>query len=551
MKKYLNISLLTLLLVAGLSSCKKPFDELHMNPNKPVAVQPHLLLLGILNNLNERPTNYDKVNQYYLVNYDYYGNNKYELGQGDNYFTTLSNSQQMVTECDKLGLPKVNAYSTVDKFLRAFLFHKMTMQMGDFPMSETLKGLEILKPKYDTQKEVFKAILALLDEANTDFAALAADATAEKLQNDIYYGGDLRKWQKLTNTLRLRVLMDMSKKEADADLNIKTDFNNVVTNPTKYPLMESIADNLVYKYINPTNKYPNNPDNYGKDAIRYNTSATYIDLVKKNKDPRLFITAEPSRYLVDTLVNTQVDALIKAGTLAKKDSLSKTKELIAPLLIDYNSYEGAPAGLDQGLMLDNANKYKYSLINRKRYYSTYTGEDGILVGYAEQNFLIAEAANRGWIALNAETYYKQGIKASWDFYGIPTKGDFNAYSLIMGEKVTESSSYIASKVSTDFDVYYAQPEVSYKGNDNNGLAQILEQKYIAGFRNSGQQAYFDNRRTGLPAFHAGAGTGNGSRLAKRYQYFSVERSANSANLAKALEAYNNIDDINGLMWILK
>ena len=89
-----------------------------------------------------------------------------------------------------------------------------------------------------------------------------------------------------------------SKQAADADLNVKQQFATVIGDPAKYPLMTSAADNLQYQFVDPTNKYPMSPDNFGFDALRYNTSATYISLLTQFKDPRVFVTAEPAAALV-------------------------------------------------------------------------------------------------------------------------------------------------------------------------------------------------------------------------------------------------------------
>ena len=53
--------------------------------------------------------------------------------------------------------------------------------------------------------------------------------------------------------------------------------------------------------------------------------------------------------------------------------------------------------------------------NEERYYDDYTGEPYILMSYAEQEFTIAEAANRGWINESAQEHYENGITA---LYGI-------------------------------------------------------------------------------------------------------------------------------------
>ena len=71
-------------------------------------------------------------------------------------------------------------------------------------------------------------------------------------------------------------------------------------------------------------------------------------------------------------------------------------------------------------MYGNASAGLYSFINRYRYYSNFTGEPNVLVGYKEMLFNIAEGISRGWTTGNAETYYKTGINESMKFYGIDT-----------------------------------------------------------------------------------------------------------------------------------
>jgi len=72
------------------------------------------------------------------------------------------------------------------------------------------------------------------------------------------------------------------------------------------------------------------------------------------------------------------------------------------------------------------------------------------------------------------------------------------------------------------------------------------------FRHSGLESYYSQRRTGIPVFTTGPGTGNGSRIALRVQYPISEITSNAANYKAALQSqFGGNDDINGLMWILK
>ncbi|HTD94750.1 MAG TPA: SusD/RagB family nutrient-binding outer membrane lipoprotein, partial [Chitinophagaceae bacterium] len=104
----------------------------------------------------------------------------------------------------------------------------------------------------------------------------------------------------------------------------------------------------------------------------------------------------------------------------------------------------------------------------------------------------------------------------------------------------------------DFTAYYNQATVKYAGNSIAGLNQVLTQKYIALFRHAGLESYFQYRRTGVPLFNVGPGTGNSGRIPNRFKYPSVERTANAENYNAALKTqFSGNDDINGVMWILQ
>jgi len=526
MKKIFKIYLLPALMLLTINGCKKSYDELSKNPNVPQSVPASLLFNGVANSMVDFPDNSSEIYcQYFIYNYNYYGSNVYDFGSGDNYYTTLKNVILMEQQAVAAGAPGLNPYSALGKFFRAYFFAKMSLEEGDIPMNDALKGLATLTPKYDSQKAVMVQCMAWLESANTDLGTLIA-AGGNSVGGDIFFNGDLTKWQKAVNAYHLRLLTELSKKVAtDADLNVPAQFAAIISNPTKYPLMTSAADNLQYTFVSPTNYYPMNPDNFGQNGSRQNTSQTYIKLLTTLKDPRVYVTAEPSRDLVDVKHQSPTD---------------------------FASFVGADPGLDLGVMYNNAGLGYYSFINRKRYYSTYTGEPSIQIGYAEQEFNIAEGINRGWATGDPEAYYVKGIQASMDYYGIPATGSFTAYFYRPGSSsVTNIANYDTFTINTDWATYYAQPTVKYTAGAT-GLTQILQQRYLALFRHSGLESYFTYRRTHVPTFTTGPGTSNGQRIALRFQYPASERTANTANYNAALTSqFGGNDDINGTMWILK
>ena len=139
----------------------------------------------------------------------------------------------------------------------------MTKRLGDIPLTDALNGLNNLTPKYDTQKAVYVQVLKWLDDANADLTTLIAKAD-NNLQGDIYLGNSLTQWQKVVHSYKLRVLISLSRKESDTDLNIKARFADVLGNPTKFPILTGMGDNLQYQYNNTYNKYNRNPDNFGQ-----------------------------------------------------------------------------------------------------------------------------------------------------------------------------------------------------------------------------------------------------------------------------------------------
>jgi Starch-binding associating with outer membrane len=526
MKKINKFLLFPVLIVWVLAGCKKNFTDLYVNTNKPTSVPPSLVLTGVLNDMYDRPFSQTEVwDQYYLYNYDYYGNNRYDFGSASTYYTTLKNVLKMEDEAKTLGLATLNPYSALGKFFRAFFFTKMSLQLGDIPMTEALEGVGNLKPVYDPQKLVFQRSLAWLDTANTELGSLISSGN-NSLAGDIYFNGDLKKWQKTVNTFRLRLLIELSKQEGDADLNIKQQFATIISDGNKYPLMADAGDNLQYVYVTPSNFYPNNPSNFGFDGSRNNMSATHIGLLTQLQDPRVFVVAEPARYYVDNMLQSPTS---------------------------FSSFIGADPGQDLGIMYNDAGLQKFSFLNRKRYYSTFTGENSIQVGFAEMCFNIAEGINRGWSSGDAEAWYVKGIQASMAFYGIPMSGPLTVYFYRPGSAgVDKIQNYDTYTVTTDWTTYYNQALVKYAGNTATGLAEILKQKYLALFRHSGLEAYYNFRRTGVPAFSTGPGTGNSTRIALRFKYPASESSANTSNYEASLGSqFAGNDDINGLMWIIK
>lgn len=502
MKKITYIILLNILTITVLS-CKK-MDDLQKDPAAILNAAPKLIFTGLLLNSSQAPWSTDhRHNQYMVMNEAYYGGQSYNWTTGDfSAFTQLRNVQRMEIEAQKVGAP-ANAYLALAKFYKAYFFVSATEMFGDIPMSEALKGSSegVFRPKYDNQKDIYKQCLQLLEDANTDLIPLVANQT--KVEGDFFYNGDLAKWQKLVNSFRLRVLNSLSKRADDTpDLDIKAQFVAIVGNPAKYPLILSNADNfqLVYNTSNVSNNYPLWPSNgiVIKNDLRNNLGATYMDILTETKDPRVFVVALPTD---------------SAKTSGDVDYATK-----------FTSFKGGKTGELQTTLKDQNIAGKLSMINFDYWLASPSGIPCVQLGASETNFNIAEAINRGWITGNAATYYQQGISESLKFYGITN--------------TTTISDFLTQN--------------AYAGNTSIGLTQILEQKYVAFFQNSGRQAYYNYRRTGIPKFDIGASNANNNQIPVRWAYPTNEYTVNEANLKAALQRqFAGADNQNSAIWMVK
>lgn len=539
MKQIKNI-FLVLIGALLITSCNKKIEELQLDPNNPTSVPPNLILGTVLNDMSGNGgagslggvNSWDNVhcwNQYHCQNYDYYGNNIYSWTNGSfDPYLVLKNVVQMGSEAASRGASNVNPYEAVGKFISAYYYYNMTSLFGDIPQAQALKAGINSSPAYSTQKQVFQYVLNVLDTANSHLAILITnnDNSLSSAQ-DLYYQGNLAKWQKLVNSFKLRVLISLSAKSSDADLNVAAQFAAIINNTSKYPIFTSQGDDMAFIYnpggSNAYSMYPFNPSNFGSIAGRFNMAATYVSALTNLNDPRVFVTCEP------------------ASALQSND----------PNPCQYNFFAGASTGEPLATMYGNANAGKYSYINRYRYYLNFTGEPNVLVGYKEMCFNIAEGITRGWASGNAETWYKAGISASMNFYGINVaQTSFTAHFLPPGNNsVTQTVAY---PFTFNFANYYAQTSVQLSSTVATAVNQIVLQKYIACFENSGYEPYYNYRRTGIPAFQGGSGVGNNGLVPKRWAYPVSEQSQNKTNWTAALSAQQfSADDLNQTMWILK
>ncbi len=122
---------------------------------------------------------------------------------------------------------------------------RLTDLFGDVPYSQTALGPEDVntKPSFDTQESIYKS---LINDLNAAILQLTPGDMSYG-SADFYYKGDINKWKKYANSLKLRLGMRI--RYADPALAQKT-----VTEAMGQPLLASSADDAtVPTYNNATN----------------------------------------------------------------------------------------------------------------------------------------------------------------------------------------------------------------------------------------------------------------------------------------------------------
>ncbi len=149
--------------------------------------------------------------------------------------------------------------------------------------------------------------------------------------------------------------------------------------------------------------------------------------------------------------------------------------------------------------------------------------------YAELQFILAEARQKGFITTGAaDTYYNNGITANFAYWQSVVPAAYNL-------NVAMPAGYLA------------QADVALTGTVIVKLAKIALLKWVSLYFN-GLEAWFDWRRTGMPAITPGPANLNNNKVPVRYIYPLSEQSLNGTNRAAAVQR-QGIDDLNTRPWI--
>jgi len=381
-----------LLLPLLLASCDDGLSSLNEDPNNPTSVSPDLLLpysieQGVDNVLqpsiglefaNLVVQHWARVSSTDPDRY-IYSNGIFNFLWERSYRTVLRD----YAEIEKLGRADGHVnYEAVGLILKSWGFSVVTDAYGDVPYSQALKGEEGVQfPAFDPQEAVYDSLLVNLEQA-----ARLIDPDGPSIEGDILFNGDLDRWHRFANALRLRLLLRISGRR-----DVSSEMQDIVTSE---PLPRSNNDNTVLHYLE---QRPNeNPfaDLPSGRREQFRISQTMVQTLKALDDPRLPVYADTTEYI--------------SPTKRANDSL----------------YVGTPNGqtTEQASALVAARRSRIGAFFRQ------PTAPGYILTYAEHLFTLAEATARGFIPGDPAQYYRQAIEASFAQHGVSTPNDYFSQS---------------------------------------------------------------------------------------------------------------------------
>ncbi|KXX68260.1 hypothetical protein AVL50_20925 [Flammeovirga sp. SJP92] len=407
-----------------------------------IAEQPGLLMTTIMTNISS-----DKVMETNLFNrwaQHYVGAGANVFSSADNfsvpsfpqtntwatyYVNSLKNASRGEVLANEIG--EVNTASQF-RIMQAFAFYHLTLMFEDVPFTEAL-NTDILFPNGDTQENILKGIVEMLDEAVDNFDL---GDPAKVGGEDLLFQGDLNKWIKFANSIKIKTLMLIAAKDEEyAKPKLETAF--------RQEHVEDLADEVVMNYYDDLNNanqfYKLHFQFAGGQSLFFYASTPFIDLLRGTNDPRLDIFYDRPDGVVDAVPHTG---------LAPGSSSAFTSTSVLSLN-----------------------------------FITATSPDYWITA-AELKFMRAEAILRGWVpgtTADANDYYREGII-------------FNIVHLNSLLAVQDNGSGVTQ---FEYDTYNgALPDLQTLA-PSNALEAVHHQGYIETFQR-GMDAWTYVRRTNYP-----------------------------------------------------
>lgn len=362
--------------VLALQSCTKGFEDLNQDPTRPTEVSPSSLITGIEKTASDILYSTAVNGTIGMLYAQYYAQtqneqqSQYLLDEGANnllwsmYSGPLANVQELRRVNSDQPSPGYINENAIGGILEAWIYQILTDTYGNIPFSQALRGDQlILTSPYDDSRSIYDSLVTRLD----NYIAVL-DSTAPTFSSgELIYNGDPTKWKKLANALKLRIgirMADVAPEKAQPIIEAASAATFTgMEDEAKFPYLTAVPD-----------QFPLNEESGGGIPSQFFVSSTLVDFLKETGDPRL------TKYAREAPASNQI--------IGKPYGIG-----------DFSG------GIDQ-----------YSRPGTQVYRPDFPG---YIMSYAEVQFILAEAAARGFnVGGTAEDFYANGVRASMQFWEV-------------------------------------------------------------------------------------------------------------------------------------
>lgn len=390
------------------------------------------------------------------------------------------------------------------KLLRVTIMHRVTDMYGPIPYSKIISktGEVSLTVPYDSQEEVYKQMFKELDEVSDVLKENLNLSTEAFRKFDDVYQGDLSKWLKFTNSLKLRMAMRL----------------------TYVPEMK-------------------------EEARRIAEEAVTAGVITQNAD-NAFLKVEENRAAMvfnnwnDQRVGGDIISYMNGYKDPRREKMFTTVKVTdQETWMEVDGYAGIRIGIDVRTKDEMIGAYSKPIITSTSPY--------MWMNAAEITFLRAEGALWGWyMGGEAKDLYNQAIALSFEQYGVTGADTYTANTTDMPQAYDDPQYEY-----TDYEGPRSTITIAWEEGDNyfeRNLERIITQKWIANFP-LGVEAWSEYRRTGYPHLlpvikNKSGGSIDTDHMIRRLWYPPIEYSENLSNIKLATGMLGGPDNGGTRLW---
>jgi hypothetical protein len=492
----------TSLLMASVISCTNDFDEINTRPDALTAsdisakflvtdVQQKLIAqntFGVWLGNMLHPDLFSGQSAQGFAQSDWTGESGWSYNDFWQYFTYLVFAEYNATLTSYMGLVEEggslenNQFYAFGLIMKGLYYQQIADTYGAHPYSEA-SNPEISQPVFDNVKDIYKGIIADLDQAisiigNSETTGSGVEQLAE---NDVVFNGDMQKWKQLANSLKLRLALRAHGAQGD-------DFSAAAASEAITSGVLANA-NALFERDQEINQWAGGAV-YGDILSGFPTSnwavaEPLVNILRDNNDPRLNKIAKPSVGGVITitkpiqgdavaLISEHVAFLKSTLDLAGAEyTLEETSSEVIITMPENTNYVGLPNRLSPKIKpYFNGDLFSFPqdiIVQQKG-----QGKPiypAVIMSAADSHFMIAEAIVKGLASGDANSFYQTGIEKAMDLWDGVDSNDLAAYlASDMGQLI---------------------------GSDEQKLEKIATQRWIANYAN-GYEAWAIVRDTGYP-----------------------------------------------------